>query len=90
LTDLAAHDYGVMEKDELDYDWDWDACFFGRGLLLLSEFDRSEGIIWRQSAFKFDPVSASNFEPFERRVLTVALASSELAGVTETWPAWVV
>jgi hypothetical protein len=53
LTDLAAHDYGVMEKDELDYDWDWDACFFGRGLLLLSEFDRSEGIIWRQSAFKF-------------------------------------
>src|SRR3954471_23323412 len=37
-----------------------------------------------QSAFKFDPVSASNFDPFERRVLTVALASSELAGVAET------
>ena len=40
-----------------------------------------------QSAFKFDPVSASNFDPFERRVLTVALASSELAGVAETWRA---
>jgi len=37
-----------------------------------------------QSAPKFDPVSASNFAPFERRVLTVALASSELAGVAET------
>jgi len=33
------------------------------------------------------PVSASNFDPFERRVLTVALASSELAGVAETWRA---
>jgi len=45
LTDLAQHDYSVMEKDELDYDWDWDACFFGRGLLLLSEFDRTEGVM---------------------------------------------
>jgi hypothetical protein len=40
-----------------------------------------------QSAFKFDPVSASNFDPFERRVLAVALASSELAGIAETWRA---
>jgi hypothetical protein len=30
------------------------------------------------------PVSASNFDPFERRVLTVALVSSELAGIAET------
>jgi hypothetical protein len=37
-----------------------------------------------QSAFKFDPGSASNFDPFERRVLAVALAPSELAGVAET------
>jgi Ku70/Ku80 beta-barrel domain len=37
-----------------------------------------------QSAFKFDPLSASNFDPFERRVLTVALVSSELAGIAET------
>ena len=40
-----------------------------------------------QSAFKFDPVSASNFDPFERRVLAVALASSELAGIAQTWRA---
>jgi hypothetical protein len=50
--------------------------------------DKSEGSC--QSAFKFDPVSASNFDPLERRVLTVALASSELAGVAETRRARVV
>lgn len=43
LTDLAEHDHRLMEKDELDHDWDWDACFFGRALMLLSEFDRSPG-----------------------------------------------
>jgi putative transposase len=37
-----------------------------------------------QSAFKFDPSSASNFDPFARRGLTVALVSSELAGIVET------
>ena len=37
-----------------------------------------------QSAFKFDPGSASNFDPLERRVLAVALAPSELVGVAET------
>ena len=37
-----------------------------------------------QSAFKFDPVSASNFDPLERRVFAVALAPSELVGVAET------
>jgi len=37
-----------------------------------------------QSAFKFDPRSASNFDPFWRRVLAVALAPSELVGVAET------
>ena len=43
-----------------------------------------------QSALKFDPVSASNFDPFERRVLAVALAPSELVGVAETARARVV
>src|SRR5271154_1563875 len=43
-----------------------------------------------QSAFKFAPVSASNFDPLGRRVLTVALASSGLAGVAETRRARVV
>lgn len=40
VTALAEHDYAVMEKDELDYDWDWDTAFFGRGFVLLNDFDR--------------------------------------------------
>jgi hypothetical protein len=36
-----------------------------------------------QSACKFDPSSASNFDPFPRRGLLVALVSSELAGIAE-------
>jgi hypothetical protein len=43
-----------------------------------------------QSAFKFDPRSASNFDPFGRRVRAVALAPSELVGVAETARARVV
>ena len=34
-----------------------------------------------QSALKWDPLSASKRDPFDRRVLLVALASSELVGV---------
>ena len=40
LTNLAKYDYRVMEKDELDYEWDWDATFFGEGYVFLNEFDR--------------------------------------------------
>ena len=41
-------------------------------------------MLYCQSASKFDPRSASNFDPLERRVLGVALAPSELVGVAET------
>ena len=37
-----------------------------------------------QSASKFDPLSASNFDPLWRRVLAVAIAPSEVVGVAET------
>jgi hypothetical protein len=40
LDALAEADYDDMEKDVVDYDWDWDTCFFGRGLLLLEEYER--------------------------------------------------
>lgn len=40
LNALAEYDYDVMGKSELDYYWDWDTCFFGRGLLLMMDFDR--------------------------------------------------
>ena len=42
LTSLAEYDYTKMMKDELDYYWDWDATFFGRGLVLFMEFDRDK------------------------------------------------
>ncbi|WP_188637465.1 HAMP domain-containing methyl-accepting chemotaxis protein, partial [Bradyrhizobium guangdongense] len=45
-----------------------------------SETMRGEVETFCQSACKFDPSSASNFDPFVRRVLLVALVSSELAG----------
>jgi hypothetical protein len=40
LNSLAEFDYDEMDKDVIDYEWDWDASFFGRGLLLNFEFDR--------------------------------------------------
>ena len=40
LTAMAEYDYTDMQKDELDYDWDWDTCFFGRGLISLEEYIR--------------------------------------------------
>ena len=57
------------------------------GRSLEAQLSCEQALALCQSAFKFDPGSASNFDPFERRVLTVALASSELAGVAETWRA---
>ena len=44
----------------------------------------SEASAWCQSALEWDPLSAFKRDPFERRVLTVALAPSELVGVAET------
>ena len=40
LTAMADSDYTDMEKDIIDFDWDWDTLFFGRGLVDLSEWER--------------------------------------------------
>ncbi|MFA7287056.1 MAG: hypothetical protein WC052_05335 [Patescibacteria group bacterium] len=37
---VAAFDYDEMDKAVLDYGWDFDTLFFGRGLVLLHDFDR--------------------------------------------------
>lgn len=42
LDDLATFDYDEMQKDIVDYTWDWDTLFFGRGLVMLMEFDREK------------------------------------------------
>ena len=45
LNALSNYDYDIMGKDELDYFWNWDAEFFGRGLMLMLEFNREKGIM---------------------------------------------
>lgn len=40
LNSLYEYDYEEMGKDESDYDWIWDTCFFGRGLSDMSEYVR--------------------------------------------------
>lgn len=42
LTAMAKVDYEDMEKDIVDYEWDWDTSFFGRGLLNLEEYKRDK------------------------------------------------
>ena len=40
LTAMAEFDYDEMWKAELDYDWDFDTCFFGHGLVAMEEYER--------------------------------------------------
>lgn len=40
LEAMAKSDYDEMEKDRIDFDWDWNTLFCGRGLLLMEEFER--------------------------------------------------
>lgn len=40
LDITAVYDHEEMEKDMLDYEWDWEAMFFGRSMMALMEFDR--------------------------------------------------
>lgn len=42
LNSLADYDYDEMEKDIVDYTWDWDTTFFGRGLVMLMEFNKAK------------------------------------------------
>jgi hypothetical protein len=39
LTTLAENDYDEMGLAELDYSWDFDSSLFGRGLLLMNDWD---------------------------------------------------
>lgn len=65
LNKLAEFDYEKMGKDVNDYMLDWDTLFFGRGLQMLMEFDRSKdfmcpiGEIWDPMTFLRDPKALS-------------------------------
>ena len=45
LNALTDFDYDIMQKAEHDYEFNWDAEFFGRGLSLMMDFDRTEGVM---------------------------------------------
>lgn len=65
LYNMARYDYKLMKKPILDYFWDWDTCFFGRGLVEFDEFDRSKKYMcpvprkMNPAAFLRDPDAAS-------------------------------
>lgn len=63
LNNTAEFDYEEMGKDVLDYEWDFEACFFGRGLMGLMEFDREKmvpvGEIWNAMTILRDPTATS-------------------------------
>lgn len=63
LTMTAEYDYDEMEKDMLDYEWDFEAMFHGRGLCALMEFDRERMVpvpeIWHSMTIIRDPYATS-------------------------------
>lgn len=63
LDITAEYDYDAMEKDMLDYEWDFEAMFFGRSLCSLMEFDREEMVpvpqIWNVMTVLRDPYATS-------------------------------
>jgi hypothetical protein len=77
-TDLAAPKFDFRSSPESGLKSDIGPCPFGANTGSLHR------LLDCQSAFKFDPSSASNFDPFERAGFAVALGSSELAGIAET------
>lgn len=63
LDITAEYDHDEMEKDMLDYEWDFEAMFFGRGLMATMEFDREHLVpvpeIWNVMTVLRDPFAKS-------------------------------
>lgn len=59
LNILAQNDYREMNKAKLDYDWDWDTLFFGRGYMETLKFDTKRNImrpvVINPLVFGYDP-----------------------------------
>ena len=59
----ANYDYDIMEKDIIDYEWDFETLFFGRGLLCVMDFDEDtltpSPYVWNRMVTVRDP-EASN------------------------------
>jgi len=63
LDITAEYDHEEMEKDMLDYEWDFEAMFFGRSLCAFMEFDREAMVpvpeIWHVMTVLRDPYATS-------------------------------
>lgn len=63
LSVTAEYDHDEMEKDIIDYEWDFESMFFGRGLCSLMEFDRNEMVpipeVWNVMTVLRDPYATS-------------------------------
>lgn len=63
LDITAEYDHDQMEKDIVDYEWDFEAMFFGRGLLALMEFNREKMApvpeVWNVMTVLRDPYARS-------------------------------
>ncbi len=60
---LAEYDNAEMKKDELDYEWDFEAMFFGRGVVCTMEFDYDRMCpapeVWSRLTLLRDPDATS-------------------------------
>jgi len=63
LDITAEFDHDEMEKDVLDYEWDWETMFFGRGLVAMMDFDRERMVpvpeLWNVMTVLRDPNAKS-------------------------------
>jgi len=58
LTAMAKSDYDDMEKDQLDYEWDWDTIFFGHGILSMEEYERDpDNNVFIPLPYNIDPIA---------------------------------
>lgn len=59
LNVLAQNDYREMKKQKLDYDWNWDTLFFGRGYMETLRFNKKkklmEPVVINPLVFGYDP-----------------------------------
>ena len=68
LNSLANFDYDEMDKDVLDYEWDFDTVFFGRGYVEMSEFERDpEQNIYVPLPYVLDPITLLR-DPYAKSV----------------------
>lgn len=58
INALAESDFDEMHKDELDFELDWDTCFFGKGLMEEEEYIRDpENNIFIPAPRVLDPIT---------------------------------